>query len=83
MYALTSNSLFWLLLIGGLIVLAVLPTLIALARGADEIMLIVLVNVLGCAIVLGWPVALLMAIKWPRRSEVLRRPRSQRRSSPT
>jgi hypothetical protein len=79
-YTITSNSFFWLLLIGGLVVLAVLPTLIALVRGADELMLIVLVNVLGCAIVFGWPIALVMAIKWPRRGETVRPARTQGRS---
>ncbi|GAA2127166.1 superinfection immunity protein [Actinomadura napierensis] len=47
--------------------LAVLPTFIALVRGADEILLIMLVNALCCATVIGWPIALIMAIKWPRK----------------
>lgn len=51
-------------LIAVLLSLAVLPTFIAIVRGADELMLIILVNAL-CATVLGWPVALIMAIKWP------------------
>jgi len=70
MDSITSHPLFWLLLIAGLATLAVLPTLIALARGANDLMLIVLVNVLGCALVLGWPVALVMALRWPCRSDV-------------
>ncbi|MER6808129.1 superinfection immunity protein [Spirillospora sp. NPDC000708] len=49
------------------VVLAVLPTFIALVRGADEILLIMLVNALCCATVIGWPIALVMAIKWPRK----------------
>jgi hypothetical protein len=49
------------------VVLAVLPTFIALIRGADEILLIMLVNALCCATVIGWPIALVMAIKWPRK----------------
>ncbi|MFD0690959.1 superinfection immunity protein [Actinomadura fibrosa] len=59
--------LFGLTVIGMLLILAVLPTLIAIARGADELMLIILVNVLACATVIGWPVALIMAMTWPRR----------------
>ncbi|QKG20119.1 superinfection immunity protein [Actinomadura verrucosospora] len=47
--------------------LATLPTFIALVRGADEILLIMLVNALCCATVIGWPLALIMAIKWPRK----------------
>ncbi|WP_192808601.1 superinfection immunity protein [Actinomadura montaniterrae] len=50
------------------VVLAVLPTFIALIRGADEILLIMLVNALCCATVIGWPIALVMAIKWPRKN---------------
>ncbi|WP_160573463.1 superinfection immunity protein [Actinomadura physcomitrii] len=49
------------------VVLAVLPTFIALVRGADEILLIMLVNALCCATVIGWPIALIMALKWPRK----------------
>ncbi|MFD0857257.1 hypothetical protein ACFQ07_33950 [Actinomadura adrarensis] len=70
METIMSHPLFWLLLIGGLAFLAVLPTLIALARGADEIALIMLFNALACATIFGWPLALWMAIRWPRRDEV-------------
>ncbi|MEV4676600.1 superinfection immunity protein [Actinomadura geliboluensis] len=67
MTAIPNNPLFWLALIGILAVLAVLPTLIALARGADDIGYIILVNVICCATVFGWPIALIAAIAWPRR----------------
>ena len=70
MYVITSNAFFWLSLIALLIGWAVLPTIIAVARQADEIMLIVLVNVLGCATVFGWPIALVMAMRWPRRAQI-------------
>ncbi|OLT31872.1 hypothetical protein BJF79_08745 [Actinomadura sp. CNU-125] len=73
----------WLLglaLITTLVFLAVLPTLIAVLRGADELMLIVLVNALCCATVLGWPLAVIMAIKWPRKyPRPPRAPRVQKR----
>ncbi|SNT60803.1 Superinfection immunity protein [Actinomadura meyerae] len=67
MTALLNSPFFWLALIGLLAVLAVLPTLIALARGADDIGYIILVNVICTATVFGWPIALIAAIAWPRR----------------
>ncbi|MFD0855426.1 superinfection immunity protein [Actinomadura adrarensis] len=72
MKTIMRHPFFWLFLVAVLVGMAVLPTLIAMARGADEIMPILLVNVLGCAMILGWPVALVMALRWPRRSEVMR-----------
>ncbi len=76
MTAIPDNPFFWLALIGVLAILAVLPTLIALARGADDIGYIILVNVICCATVFGWPIALIAAIAWPRR-----RPRGPRSSA--
>ncbi|GAA1837178.1 superinfection immunity protein [Actinomadura chokoriensis] len=67
MTAILNSPLFWLALIGLLAILAVLPTLIALARGADNIGYLILVNVICCATVFGWPIALIAAIAWPRR----------------
>lgn len=67
MTTLLNSPFFWLALIGLLAILAVLPTLIALARGADDIGYLILVNVLCCATVFGWPIALIAAIAWPRR----------------
>ncbi|URM97400.1 DUF4175 domain-containing protein [Actinomadura madurae] len=72
MTAIQNSPLFWLALIGLLVFLAVLPTLIAVIRGADDIGYLVLVNVI-CATVLGWPIALIAAIRWPRRHPPLRR----------
>jgi hypothetical protein len=63
---------FWPALVGGVVFLAVLPTLIALIRRAEDIEIIMLFNALGCATVLGWPIALVMAIKWPRRESRVR-----------
>ncbi|MDL4774268.1 superinfection immunity protein [Actinomadura xylanilytica] len=82
MHAIGSSPYFWLFLIGVLILTAVLPTLIAMIRGVEDIMLIVLFNVLGCAIVFGWPVALVMAIKWPRPQD-LRMPAHRRPQPPS
>ncbi|MEU8344786.1 superinfection immunity protein [Spirillospora sp. NPDC048832] len=67
MTAIMNSPFFWLALIGLLAILAVLPTLIALARGADDIGYLILVNVICCATVFGWPIALIAAIAWPRR----------------
>ncbi|MFE9107011.1 superinfection immunity protein [Actinomadura geliboluensis] len=79
MTAIPDNPFFWLALIGILAILAVLPTLIALARGADDIGYIILVNVICAATVFGWPIALIATIAWPRRHPrgpaVLRRQR--------
>ncbi|MFB4298485.1 superinfection immunity protein [Actinomadura sp. NTSP31] len=65
--SLLAGWIWGLAIITAFIVLAVLPTFIALVRGADEILLIMLVNALCCATVIGWPLALIMAIKWPRK----------------
>ncbi|URN07669.1 hypothetical protein LUW74_32815 [Actinomadura madurae] len=73
MTAIQNSALLWLALIGLLVFLAVLPTLIAVIRGADDIGYLVLVNVICCATVLGWAIALIAAIRWPRRHPPLRR----------
>ncbi|TDD71112.1 superinfection immunity protein [Actinomadura rubrisoli] len=67
MAAIQTSAVLWLILIGILVSVAVLPTFIAIARGADDIGFIILTNALCCATVLGWPIALVAAIKWPRR----------------
>ena len=64
MTAIQSSAFFWLGLIGLLAFLAVLPTLIALIRGADDIGYIILINVICCATVFGWPIAVLAAMRW-------------------
>ena len=64
---LLADDIWTLTIITVFVVLAVLPTFLALVRGADEILLIMLVNALCCATVIGWPLALIMAIKWPRK----------------
>ncbi|WP_021591191.1 superinfection immunity protein [Actinomadura welshii] len=83
MNAIHSSAFFWLVLIGLLVFLAVLPTLIAVIRGADDIGYIVLVNVICCATVLGWPIALVAAIRWPRRHPPLQRTPSQGPPAPS
>ncbi|MEU4827064.1 hypothetical protein AB0H37_34770 [Actinomadura sp. NPDC023710] len=65
MIAIQSSAFFWLGLIGLLAFLAVLPTLIALIRGADDIGYIILINLICCATVLAWPIAVFAAMRWP------------------
>ncbi|MFA1544582.1 hypothetical protein [Actinomadura monticuli] len=67
MAVLMNSIFFWLGLIALLAFLAVLPTLIALVRGADDIGHIILINAICCAIGFAWPIALYAAIAWPRR----------------
>ncbi|WP_396026150.1 superinfection immunity protein [Actinomadura sp. 9N215] len=79
MSALQNSIYFWLALIGLLAFLAVLPTLIALARGVDDIAIIMLFNAICCTTVFGWPIALFLAIRWPRRNPAPRPTSLQRR----
>ncbi|SNS76717.1 hypothetical protein SAMN06265355_12860 [Actinomadura mexicana] len=65
MIAIQSSAFFWLGLVGLLAFLAVLPTLIALIRGADDIGYIILSNLICCATVLAWPIAVFAAMRWP------------------
>lgn len=67
MTAVLNSIYFWLAMIGLLGFLAVLPTLIALVRGVDDIAIVILFNVICCTTVFGWPIALILAIRWPRR----------------
>ncbi|MBA9007276.1 superinfection immunity protein [Thermomonospora cellulosilytica] len=69
-----SSLWFWLLIIGGLATLAILPTLIAIIRKADSLSTIILINTLGCATFFGWPAALVLALTMPRRDELLEPP---------
>ncbi|GAA4238098.1 hypothetical protein GCM10022254_52620 [Actinomadura meridiana] len=72
MTAVQNSIYFWFALIGLLAFLAALPTLIALARGVDDITIIMLFNAICCATVIAWPVALILAMRWPRREPVPR-----------
>ncbi|MCP2337938.1 hypothetical protein [Actinomadura rupiterrae] len=51
----------------GVVLLPLLPTWIAVLRRAEAISFMLLFNILCCATVLAWPVALLLAFKMPRR----------------
>lgn len=66
-----SSPWFWLLIIGGLTVLAALPTLVALLRRVDSLTPIILFNAIGCVTFVGWPVALVLALTMPRRAQMV------------
>jgi hypothetical protein len=66
MGALTDNGVFWAALIVLLAVLYLLPTLIGLIRGVDQLTLVFLVNLIGGTALIGWPAAMILAFG-PRR----------------
>jgi hypothetical protein len=53
-----------------LLVIAPLPTYIAIARRAENIFTIFVFNVLGCMTVIGWFIPLVMAIMWPTKEQL-------------
>ncbi|SEF78095.1 Superinfection immunity protein [Thermomonospora echinospora] len=78
-----SSPWFWLLIIGGLATLAVLPTLVAMLRRVDSLTTIILFNTIGCATFVGWPAALVLAFAMPRRTQKTGLPFSTRQFPPT
>lgn len=66
MQALADSGAFWALLILILGVLYLLPTIIAVIRGVDQLALVVLVNFIGGLSGIGWLAALILAFG-PRR----------------
>ena len=59
-----SNSLpFWIAIIGGLAMVYILPSLIAVIRNVENIALVIILNTLPVA----WPAALLAACLFPRK----------------
>ncbi|WUH97691.1 superinfection immunity protein [Spirillospora sp. NBC_00431] len=83
MTTLQNSIYFWLALIGLLAFLAVLPTLVALARGVDDIAIIMLFNAICCTTVFGWPIALILAIRWPRHDPSRTEFRQRHHAAPT
>jgi hypothetical protein len=63
--AIANSPVFWVLLLGGLAALYVLPTVIAVIRHAEDIPLVIILNCLPVA----WPAALLLACTLPRRDD--------------
>jgi hypothetical protein len=73
MRELADSGVLWVLAIPALVVLFLLPTLIGLVRGVDQLALVFLVNLIGAPALIGWPAALFLAFG-PRRQPLARRP---------
>ena len=63
MTALANSPLFWIVLLAALAALYVLPTMIAVIRHVEDILLVVILNCFPIA----WPAALLLACVMPRK----------------
>ena len=61
--AVADSWLFWLAIIDGLAAVYILPTVIAIARQAEGLGLVICLN----TIPVGWPAALLLACLMPRK----------------
>jgi len=66
MQALADSYPFWILLFAVLIVVYLLPTLIGMIRGIDQLALVFLVNLIGGPTGVGWLAAMILAFG-PRR----------------
>jgi len=66
MQALADSYPFWILLFAVLIVVYLLPTLIGMIRGIDQLALVFLVNLIGGPTGVGWLAAIILAFG-PRR----------------
>lgn len=66
MQALANSSAFWTVLLMALSVLYLLPTMIAVIRGTEALALVILVNLIGAPIGIGWLAAMILAFG-PRR----------------
>jgi hypothetical protein len=64
--ALANSAAFWVLLMLMLCVIYLLPTIIGVIRGVDQLALVFLVNLIGGLTVIGWPAAMILAFG-PRR----------------
>jgi len=66
MQALADSYPFWILLFAILIIVYLLPTLIGMIRGVDQLALVLLVNLIGGLTGVGWLAAMILAFG-PRR----------------
>ncbi len=66
MRELADSGVLQLLAVPVLVVVFLLPTLIGLVRGVDQLALVFLVNLIGAPALIGWPAALFLAFG-PRR----------------
>jgi hypothetical protein len=80
MREIADSGVLQLLAIPVLVVLFLLPTLIGLVRGVDQLALVFLVNLIGAPALIGWPAALFLAFG-PRRQPP-RTPRAVPRRQP-
>ena len=70
MQALANSAAFWILLILALSAVYLLPTIIGMARRADRLALVFLVNLIGGTTGVGWLAALILAFGTRRLSPV-------------
>src|ERR1035437_3161403 len=62
MQALADSYPFWILLFAVLVVVYLLPTLIGMIRGVDQLALVLLVNLIGGLTGVGWLAAIILAL---------------------
>ena len=74
MNALANSPIFWVALIGGLLVLYILPSLIGAIRKVEGLGWLVVTNLLPTGV--GWLAALVMAFMLPRRDPPLAYPQA-------
>jgi hypothetical protein len=73
MNALANSSVFWIMLIAGLLLLYILPSLIGAIRGVEGLGWLIVVNLIPTGV--GWLAALVLAIMLPRRDPPITYPR--------
>lgn len=66
MQALANSLAFWIFVFVALVVVYLLPTLIGMIRGVEQLALVFLVNLIGAPSGIGWLAALILAFG-PRR----------------
>ena len=66
MQELADSGLFWVALIVALVIVYLLPTIVAMIRGTDHLVLVFLVNLIGAPSGIGWFAAMILAFG-PRR----------------
>lgn len=62
MNALANSAVFWVLIFMALAVVYLLPTLVGVIRGVDNLALVVVVNLIGTPALIGWPAAMILAL---------------------
>lgn len=67
-----GSPLLWVAVFGFLIFVGMLPILIALLRGAEQIWLVIVLTVIGGTTCVGWPAAILAACMLPKREPAIR-----------